>query len=242
MRSEMSTLQSVMADLESKGSEKTCIIYSKHGNNPKSMYGVSNADLKVIAKAIKGQQALACELYATGNFDAMYLAGIVADGAKMTREQMQSWADGAEGSPMIYEYSVPWVAVDHPNGRELALEWINSKKEHIASAGWRTYVGLLTTQDDSKLNLKEIEDLLAKVVKEVHTAENRVRSTMNTFVISVGTYVKPLLEQAKAVAKQIGNVSVDVGDTACKIPVATEYIAKAEASGKVGQKRKTIRC
>jgi len=34
---------------------------------------------------------------------------------------------------------------------------------------------------------------------------------MNGFVIAVGSYVKPLLQKAKAAAKQIGNVSVDVG-------------------------------
>ena len=51
-----------------------------------------------------------------------------------------------------------------------------------------------------------------------------------------------LRSQAKAAAQQIGAVSVDMGDTACKISVATASIAKIEAAGKVGQKRKTIRC
>jgi hypothetical protein len=54
--------------------------------------------------------------------------------------------------------------------------------------------------------------------------------------------VKPLLKQAKAAAKQIGTVSVDVGNTACNVPFATAYIEKIEAAGRVGQKRKTIRC
>jgi hypothetical protein len=54
--------------------------------------------------------------------------------------------------------------------------------------------------------------------------------------------VKPLEKQAKAAAKKIGEVSVDMGDTACKIPLATAYIEKVEAAGKLGQKRKTIRC
>jgi len=58
----------------------------------------------------------------------------------------------------------------------------------------------------------------------------------------VGSYVKPLLKKAKAAAKQIGNVSVDVGETACEVPVATEYIEKMEAKGQIGEKRKTIRC
>jgi hypothetical protein len=35
---------------------------------------------------------------------------------------------------------------------------------------------------------------------------------------------------------------VDVGDTACTVPLATAYIEKIEAAGRVGQKRKTIRC
>jgi leucyl aminopeptidase len=65
---------------------------------------------------------------------------------------------------------------------------------------------------------------------------------MNHFVIAVGSYVKPLLKQAKASAQQIGAVSVDVGDTACKVPLASAYIAKVEAMGRVGRKRISIRC
>ena len=65
---------------------------------------------------------------------------------------------------------------------------------------------------------------------------------MNGFVISVGAYVKPLLKQAKRVAKTIGTVSVDMGDTACKVPLATEYIEKIEKMGRIGKKRKTIKC
>ena len=59
---------------------------------------------------------------------------------------------------------------------------------------------------------------------------------------NLGTYVAPLLKQANAVAKQLGAVAVDVGDTACEIPLATERIAKAHASGRAGVKRKTMRC
>ena len=37
-------------------------------------------------------------------------------------------------------------------------------------------------------------------------------------------------------------VSVDMGETACKVPLATEYIEKIERLGRVGKKRKTIKC
>jgi hypothetical protein len=65
---------------------------------------------------------------------------------------------------------------------------------------------------------------------------------MNGFVISVGTYVSKLLKDARATAARIGTVSVDVGETSCKVPVATEYISKVEKMGRVGKKRKTMKC
>jgi len=238
----MPTVTSIMAELKKRGTEKTRKIYARHGMVTDNIFGVSVADLKVIAKTIKGQQALACELYATGNMDAMYLAGMIADGSRMSPKELIAWAEGAAGLQMISEYTVPWVTVEHPQGRELALQWIKSKKEHVASSGWCTYSGLVATKTDDVLDLREIEGLLDTVVKGIKGAQNRVRYTMNGFVISVGAYVKPLSKQAKAAARQIGVVLVDVGDTACTVPVATAYIEKLEAAGRAGKKRKTIRC
>ena len=238
----MATVASIMADLKKKGSEQTRKIYVRHGMATERMFGVSIADLKVIVKTIKGQQVLACELYETGYVDAMYLAGLVADGAQMTEKQLYGWAEATAGLPIISEYTVPWVAVENAHARDLAKRWISSKKEHVAGSGWCTYAGLAATLADGALDLGEIEELLSTVVKGIRGAQNRVRYTMNGFVIAVGTYVRPLLKQAKASARQIGAVSVDLGDTACNVPLATAYIEKAEASGRVGQKRKTIRC
>lgn len=238
----MQALASVMAELESKGSEKTRKTYARHGVPIERMFGVSVADLKAIAKTIRKQQALALELYATANLDAMYLAGMVADGALMTEAQLQAWAEGAANMTMISEYTVPWVTVEHPQGRALALKWMDSAEEHVAAAGWCTYSGLLATKPDEDLDKTEIQRLLARAAKEIVNAKNRVRYTMNGFVIAVGSYVKPLASEAKSVARQVGAISVDMGDTACSVPLATAYIQKIEALGRVGAKRKTIRC
>jgi 3-methyladenine DNA glycosylase AlkD len=231
-----------MAELKKRGTEKTRKIYARHGMATDNMFGVSVADLKIIAKTIKGQQALASELYATGNLDAMYLAGMVADGSQMPPKQLHEWVASAENLQMIAEYTVPWVTVENPHARELAMQWIKSKKEQVASSGWSTYSGLVATKPNDTLDLAEIESLLGAVVREIKSAKNRVRYTMNGFVIAVGSYVKPLAKQAKAAARQIGVVSVDLGDTACNVPLATACIEKIEAAGRVGQKRKTIRC
>ena len=238
----MPTVASIMAELKSKGKEQTRKIYARHGMDEKRVLGVSVADMKVIAKSIRGRQDLACELWATGIMDAMYLAGMVADGAKLSREQLDTWAESTAGLQMISEYTVPWLTVENAHARALALKWMKSKKEHIAAAGWSTYGGIVAMKPDAELDLVEIQGLLDIAVKQIAKAPNRVRYTMNTFVICVGGYVKPLLKQAKAVARQLGAVSVNVGETACKVPVALAYIEKIEAAGRLGKKRKTLRC
>jgi 3-methyladenine DNA glycosylase AlkD len=231
-----------MTELKKKGTEKGRSMYARHGMPAEQVLGVSIADLKGIAKEIKGEQSLACDLYETGIMDAMYLAGLVADGSQLTKAQLDKWAQGASSLQMIAEYSVPWVAVENQHGRELALKWIKSKEERVAAAGWCTYSGIVATRPDTELDLKEIEDLLNKVVSDIAGAPNRVRYTMNGFVIAVGTYVKPLSQKALTVARTIGTVSVTMDGTACKVPLATAEIEKAQVAGKVGKKRKTIRC
>ena len=79
----MSSVTQIMKELKSKGSEQTRKIFRRQGASD-NMFGVKVADLKVIARKIKGKQELACELFKTGNHDAMYLAGLVADGKRMT--------------------------------------------------------------------------------------------------------------------------------------------------------------
>jgi 3-methyladenine DNA glycosylase AlkD len=238
----MPTVAVVMSELKKKGKEQTRKIYARHGMDPERVYGVSVADLKVIAKTIKGQQELACDLYETGNMDAMYLAGMVADGTRLTKAQLNKWAKSAVGLQMISEYTVPWLTVENPLARELALEWMSSKDPGIAASGWCTYSGLLSLTADEALDLQEISVLLERVTKKIGNAPNRVKMTMNNFVIAVGSCVKPLLKQAKAVAKELGTVKVDMGYTECKVPLATAYIEKIEKAGRVGKKRKTIRC
>jgi 3-methyladenine DNA glycosylase AlkD len=232
----------VLAEMKSKGAEKTRITYARHGHGLERTLGVSVADMKLIAKKLKGEQDTAYELYDTGLMEPMYLAGMVADGSKMTEAQLHAWAKGADGLSMISDYTVPWVTVEHAKGRELAAAWIGSTGEFLVASGWRTYSGLVTTVPDERLDLAEIEALLSMIVASIHTAQNRVKLTMNSFVIAVGSYVQPLSARARAAAHKIGAVSADMGDTACEVPLAIAYIEKAEATGKLGKKRKTIRC
>src|ERR1700744_5130428 len=135
-------VESIMAELEAKGSENIKKILLKHGVK-EPFFGVKVEYLKVIQKRVKVDYQLAKELYATGNADAMYLAGLIADDEKMTKGDLQTWVKQAV-SNNISEYTVPWVTAGSKHGYALALQWIDSSPEHIAAAGWGTLRDLVS--------------------------------------------------------------------------------------------------
>lgn len=229
-----------MSELAAKGSDSIKRTLLRHGAK-EPFFGVKISDLKPLHKKLRGDQALALQLYATGIGDAQYLAGMIADGAKMTRAQLQQWADTAAWS-MISGNTVPWVAAEHPDGFTLALKWIDSKKESLADSGWKTLGALAAIVPDDQLPMKQFSALLDRVAKTMPSAPDDVRYAMNGFVIACGTYLAPLGDKAIATARKIGRVEIDMGDTACKVPEAEAYILKSRRGAPVAPKRKTVRC
>lgn len=233
------TLTDVMEALEAQTSEATARIYRNQGATG-PVFGVKVEFLKQLEKKLKKNQALAEELYATGNHDAMYLAGMLADGTQMSHADLQRWAEAATWY-MQSEHTVPWLATESPYAIALANEWINSDKENVASSGWCTWAGIVTTYPNDKLHTDELRQLLQRVEQDLPNAPNRVRYSMNRFVIALGSYVEALHAEAIATAERIGKVYVEMGNTACKVPFAPEYIHKGVARSGF-KKRKTIRC
>ncbi|MEA2711783.1 MAG: hypothetical protein QOF78_4384 [Phycisphaerales bacterium] len=232
--------RAILDEIKPLGRESYKKVLLNHGIR-EPVYGVKIEELKKIQKRVKKDYRLALDLYDTGVYDAMYLAGLIADEAKMTRKDLQRWLDKAT-SPALCDYTVPWVAAESAHGRELAIDWIESKKEAVAAAGWNTLSGLVALKADDELDLKEIKRLIQRVGKTIHDEPDRVRYAMNGFLIAVGSYVASLTDEAIAAARKIGEVSVDMGETACKVPDAAAYIDKTKKRGAIGKKRKTVRC
>lgn len=233
-------VQEILTTLQSMGGDTIKNILLKHGAK-EPCYGCKVEDLKKVIKSIKGRQDIAMELFGSGVYDAMYLAGLVADGAKMSLDQLNKWAELGYGGG-ISEYTVPWVAVENPAGFELGLKWIDSDTESIASSGWNTLGGWVAMVPDEKLDLLKIKELLQRIEADIHSSQNRVKYTMNGFVISVGSYVPALMDEAIRIAQNVGLISVNMNGTACKVPFAPDYILKVQSKGKLGIKRKTMKC
>jgi len=234
------TAGDILKELEALGTASTKKTMMNHGAR-EPYYGVKVEDLKKIVRRVEVNHPLALELYATGVGDAMYLAGLIADDARMTKDDLNRWVEAAY-YPMLYEYTVPWVAAGSPQGRELAPHWMASPTEGTAAAGWSILSYTLSVTPDDRLDLHELERLLNAIPERLPSSPNRVRYVMNGFVIAAGCFVPALTERALKTAAKLGKVPVDMHGTSCQVPDAAAYIEKVRQRGTLGKKKKSIKC
>jgi 3-methyladenine DNA glycosylase AlkD len=235
------TAKDIVAELKKLGNAPAKKNWMNNGGAKEPCFGVKVEDLKKIQKRVKTDYQLALDLYDTGIADAMYLAGLIADDAKMTTKDLQKWIEGAT-CDWVAEYAVPWVASSGPHGRAMALKWMDSKDETIASAGWQTYSSIVAIKEDADLDLAEIKSLLQRAAKAIHQQPDRLKFAMNNFVIAIGCYVKPLHPLAVETANGIGRITVAQAGKCSTIPFAPERISKVEARSAIGKKRKSPKC
>ena len=232
------TFEEIMVFLEEHGTEQVRKIFTNHGI-PDPKFGVKVADLKIVQKKVKKNYELSMQLYETGNYDAKYLAGLIADEKQMTKDDLQHWMATC-GCESIATNTAAWIAAESDYGLELAREWILSDDESVAAGGYSTYVSLIALTPNEDLDIPEIEGLLDNIVEIIHSEREEVKYQMNGFVIAAGGYIPALAEKAKRYGAKIGKVSVDMGNTACKVPLIVPYIEKMEARGV--KKKKKARC
>lgn len=233
-------LQEIIDELKSLGTERTKKSYMSNGAQ-EPVFGVSINAMKPLFKKLKYNQFLSEQLYEAGIYDAMYLAGMIAEPNKMTEEDFDRWIKGAYFY-MISDYIVAVTLAETDIAFKVADKWIESGEEVIMSAGWSCYEWLLGTRKDSEFDREKLLKMLNRVRDTIHNQPNRTKYSMNNFIMAVGISYLPLHEEARKIAEEIGEVEVFNGKILCKINNATEYIQNAIDKGRIGFKRKNVRC
>lgn len=236
----MTTVKEVMDALEGMGSESTKKVFINHGCTA-PFFGVKVADMKKILKHIKKNHALALELYDTGNADAQYLAGLATDSSQWTKKDLQHWANTASWH-MVAEYSVAWNVAESGFCLELFEEWRNSENAVLQTIAWSSLSSYLLYEKREDIDPGYCEQLLQYVEQNIHQAENRVRYTMNGFVIALGGTEPAFFDRCQAAGKKIGKVEVMMGKTACKVPDIVPYLDNMKNRNRIGNRKKTVKC
>ncbi|WP_188067222.1 DNA alkylation repair protein [Brevibacillus brevis] len=230
----------VMQELEALGKERTKKIYLSNGAH-EPLFGVATGAMKPMARKIKINQPLAEQLYATGNYDAMYFAGVIADPKAMSKADFDRWMDSAYFY-MLSDYVVAVTLSEADIAQEVADQWITSGEELRMSAGWSCYCWLLGNRPDHEFSETKLSNMLETVKKTIHDAPERTKYAMNQFIYTVGTSYLPLHDKAVEIAKEVGPVEVQKDKAKSKFLNAFDQIQKAVSKGQLGFKRKHVRC
>jgi len=230
----------VMLELEALGKERTKKIYISNGAH-EPLFGVATGAMKPLAKQIKKNQPLAEQLYATGNYDAMYFAGVIADPQIMTHSDFDRWIDGAYFY-MLSDFVVAVTLSEADIAQAVSDQWIASGEEYRMSAGWSCYCWLLGNRKDTEFDKNKIASMLEQVKNTIHQSPDRTKSSMNNFVYTVGLSYLPLHDKAVEIAKAIGPVEIRRDGKKNSISIASDNIQKEVEKGRIGFKRKYVRC
>ncbi|WP_264191209.1 DNA alkylation repair protein [Fictibacillus halophilus] len=230
----------VMQELEALGKERTKKMYISNGAH-EPLFGVATGQMKPLAKKIKKDQALAEQLYATGNYDAMYFAGIIADPKAMTESDFDRWMDAAYFY-MLSDYVVAVTLSETDIAQTVADKWIASGDELRMSAGWSCYCWLLGNRPDAEFDSNKIAGMLDQVKNTIHDSPERTKSAMNNFLYTVGVSYLPLHDKAVEIAKAVGTVEIKRDEKKSSFLIASENIQKEVDRGRIGFKRKYVRC
>lgn len=233
-------LEMVMQEIEALGKDRTKKIYQSNGAQ-EPLFGVATGQMKPIFKKTKINQPLAEQLYATGNYDAMYFAGIIADPNAMTEADYDRWMDGAYFY-MLSDYVVAVTLAEADIAQEVADKWIASGEELKMSAGWSCYCWLLGSRPDDEFTESKMANLLETVKNTIHDAPERTKYAMNNFIYTVGVSYMRLHDKAMEIALEVGPVEVNRDKKKSSFLVASEQIQKAVDKQRLGFKRKHVRC
>jgi 3-methyladenine DNA glycosylase AlkD len=215
------TIEQVLDELKSLGTEQNRRIYKRHGVG-ENMYGVSYANLSKLRKKVKIDHELAEQLWTTGNHEARLLATMIADPARANDRLLEAWAKDLDNYVITDAFSR--FAAETTLAQKKMEKWTKSKKEWIGAAGWN--LAAFLAMRDSKFPDEYFESYLPAIEREIHSSKNRVRYSMNSALIAIGTRSLKLQSKALVIAKRIGAVEVDHGETGCKTPDAAEYIER----------------
>ena len=236
----MMDAQTILQELESLGTERLKKIYMQQGAR-EPLFGVATGAMKPLFRKVKINQALADALYATGNYDAMYFAGMIADPKAMTEVDFDRWMETAYFH-MISDFIVAVTLAESEIAQTVSDRWIASGQELYVSAGYSCYCWLLGNRKDEAFVREKLSAMLDVVEKTIHGSPDRAKYAMNYFVTTVGVSYRPLHEKALTVAKAIGTVTIGERKKTVRLPIAADEIQKAIDKGRVGFKRKHVRC
>ncbi|RGE21030.1 DNA alkylation repair protein [Leucobacter sp. wl10] len=181
----------VVAALEALEDPKARAVNERHGDD----HGVNLTGLRAIARALKPNQDLALELWATGYTPARLVALLICRPRAFGEAQLDSMLRDAR-VPKVHDWLVNYAAKKSPHAERLRLTWLADPDPVIASAGWALTTERVVKRPEG-VNLTGLLDVIEVGMRD---APDRLQWAMNWCLTQIGV----CHEEHRARALEIG--------------------------------------
>jgi 3-methyladenine DNA glycosylase AlkD len=199
--------QDILDHLKSLANPENVAGMARFGISPENTYGISIPALRKIARQVGEDHDLAQELWDSGIHEARILACLIDEPAKVTGEQMDSWAADFDS----------WDVCDQccgnlfnrtPFAYQKALEWSEHKQEFIKRAAFSLMACLAV--HDKKAPDSQFEAFLPVLLRESGDERNYVKKAVNWALRQIGKRSRYLNERAIEIAEEMKRIDSKV--------------------------------
>lgn len=212
------TLGETIKQLQALGTAKVRAQNTKNGAGD-NQFGVSLGDIRVLAKKIRTNHALALSLWGTGNADAQFLATLLIQPKKLSAEEMHRMVRSIT-FVRVADWFNSYVATKHPDKEALREAWMATDDRWAARAGWHLTSGRVAKTPDGL----DLPDLLDRIESEMADAVPEVQWTMNNTLATIGIHVPELRQRAIAIGEKLGIYRDYPVSKGCTSPFAPIWI------------------
>ncbi|MBT2207886.1 DNA alkylation repair protein [Actinomadura sp. NEAU-AAG7] len=166
-----------MAELAALADPKTRAVNERHGDD----HAVNLSKLRALAKRLKTQHELACQLWRTDDSAAKLLATLICRPKSFERADLDAMLREAR-TPKVHDWLVNHVVKKSPHAEELRLAWFTDPDPVVASAAWALTTDRVTKNPEG-LDLAALLDTIEARMKD---APDRLQWEMNHCLARIG--------------------------------------------------------
>jgi len=189
---------------------------ARYGINPHNNLGISIYELRPLAKKIGRNHQLALRLWNSGIHDARLLACFIDDPAKVTRDQMDVWANEFDSWDLC-DQACTSLFDQTPFAVEKVFQWAGAEKEFVKRAAFCLIAGLAV--HDKNASDQVYEEFLPLCITHAVDERNYVKKAVNWALRNIGKRNRSLNRKALKTAEKIKTI-----DSSSALWIATDAI------------------
>jgi 3-methyladenine DNA glycosylase AlkD len=217
----MASVKNALDKLQGKARPEQLTGMAKYGMTVEKRLGVSVPEMRKLAKELGRDHKLALDLWRTGIAEARIVAGMVADPAKLTEEQMEEWVKGINSWDVCDQVCMNLFEKSQLAPKKI-IDWSEREEEFVKRAAFSLIACL--AWHDKRASDEEFVELLPVITRAATDERNFVKKAVNWALRNIGKRNVRLNEAAITTAREIQRL-----DSKSARWIATDAIRELES-------------